>query len=301
MMAIRTASMLCVLLLALTARASEQATAEPPAVTSPAANAIVQQPRTFGYFLGDVVTQRVLLELDRKQFEPEALPRVERVGVWFERRPSRIVTSSEDGRRWLILQYQIMNAPRELQRIELPALTIAQNGSERTLVIPAVSISVSPLTSAIATDNLLQNLRPDRDPPQIPTYALWWRTLALAAACAIVLALWVAWIAWRNWSARTDQPFGRAWEQVRHLNNEAPEAWQALHRAFDQTAGSVIQASTLARLFSRAPHIAPLSERIERFYVQSSELFFGRGLPANALSVRELCRDLRQLERRHEG
>ena len=88
MMAIRTASMLCVLLLALTAQASEQAIAEPPAATSSAANAIVQQPRTFGYFLGDVVTQRVLLELDGKRFEPEALPRVERVGVWFERRPS---------------------------------------------------------------------------------------------------------------------------------------------------------------------------------------------------------------------
>lgn len=294
-------TVLSVLLLASTTRASEQAIQGPSAVVASEENAVVQQPRTYGYFLGDVVTQRVLLELNGKQFEPAALPRVERVGVWFERRPSRIVTSSEDGRRWLVLQYQIMNAPRELQQIELPGLALAENGSERSLQVPAAALSVSPLTRVIAPQDLLQSLRPDRYPPHIPTYAAWRRTIGLTIACAMVLALWGAWIAWRNWVARKDQPFARAWEGLRHLDDRAPEAWQAMHGAFDQTAGAVIQGSTLGRLFARAPHVQALSDRIELFYAQSNELFFGNGLPADALSVRELCRDLRRVERQHEG
>ena len=73
-----------------------------------------------------------------------------------------------------------------------------------------------------------------------------------------------------------------------------------LHRAIDRTAGRVMQRTTLTTLFERAPHLAPQRELIERFYAQSTELFFGRGLPADALSVRELCRELRRLEKRHE-
>jgi mxaA protein len=293
--------LLCALLLALNVWASEQ---HAPAVSTPTvapeANAVVHQPRAFGYFLGDVLTQRVLLELEGEAFELAELPRVERVGVWFERRPSRIVTSNDDGRRWLALQYQIINAPRELRRVELPALKISDDAGTRELVVPAMSISLSPLTPAVALEEALQSLQPDRDAPHMPTHELWRKTAMLVAACAMVLALWIGWIAWRNWLARKDQPFARALDDLRQLDERAPEAWQAMHRAFDRTAGRVVQGPTLAPLFVRAPHFAAQSEQIGRFYAQSSELFFGRGLPDDALSVHRLCRELRRLERQHE-
>jgi mxaA protein len=114
------------------------------------------------------------------------------------------------------------------------------------------------------------------------------------------LACWLAWFGWRNWSARKEQPFARAWEELRALDERTPQAWQALHRAFDRTAGRVTQPATLATLFQRAPHLQAQRNRIERFFAQSSEFFFGSGLPNDALSVRELCRDLRRLERQHE-
>ena len=53
---------------------------------APAPNAIVEQPRPFGYVVGDVLTQRILLQVEGHGFEPAALPRAERVGVWLERR-----------------------------------------------------------------------------------------------------------------------------------------------------------------------------------------------------------------------
>jgi mxaA protein len=80
-----------------------------------------------------------------------------------------------------------------------------------------------------------------------------------------------------------------------------PEAWQALHRAFDRTAERSLQPTSLPRLFERAPQYTPLRADIERFYAQSAALFFGDGKPADALPLRSLARRLRDIERRHEA
>jgi mxaA protein len=262
--------------------------------------ATVKQPRSFGYFVGDVFTQQVLLEVAGSDFEPAEWPKVERVGVWFERRPTRTAISDEDGRRWMILEYQIINAPRELTDVELPAVRIEDASGTRDLVVPALALSVSPLTKAPESQDVAQFLRPDREPPRVATHPIQSRLIGYASACALILACWLAWFGWRNWSARKEQPFARAWEELRVLDERTPQAWQALHRAFDRTAGRVTQPATLATLFQRAPHLQAQRSRIERFFAQSSEFFFGSGLPNDALSVRELCRDLRRLERLHE-
>ena len=54
---------------------------------------------------------------------PTALPSSGRVGIWLERRPSRMETGA-DRHRWLVLDYQVTNAPQTLTTIELPALTL---------------------------------------------------------------------------------------------------------------------------------------------------------------------------------
>jgi mxaA protein len=120
------------------------------------------------------------------------------------------------------------------------------------------------------------------------------------SALAATLALWLSWVLWRSWRASATQPFASALREMRTLDERAPEAWQALHRAFDRTAGRVVQMSTLAGLFERAPHLAPVREQIERFFLQSNARFFGPGLPTDALPVRELCVRLRRLEKAHE-
>lgn len=280
------------------ATASEQ-TAPDAVSLQHSVEATVQQPRPFGYFIGDVLTQRVLLEATGRELEP-TLPRAERVGVWFERRPARIETADENGERWLVLEYQIVNAPRGVMTIELPSLEIRDVVGEHAIFVPAQAIEVAPLTDPTSSVDLAQALRPDRASPLIPTRPIWRRAVAFGRACLVSLAAWLMWIGWRNWVARREQPFARAWVQLHALDEYAPEAWQAVHRAFDRTAGRVVQNGTLAALFQTAPHLAPLRARIEQFYAQSSELFFGAGLPDGALSVRELCRDLRRLERRHE-
>ena len=100
----------------------------------PAATAVVEQPRPFGYVVGDVVTQRVLLEIGGRRFAPAALPKAERVDVWLERRPARI-ESLPDGHRWLALDYQVINAPQSLTTVNLPAFELQGAPEDATLRI----------------------------------------------------------------------------------------------------------------------------------------------------------------------
>lgn len=261
-------------------------------VAMAATNATVEQPRPFGYVVGDLVTQRVLLPPD---FEPAALPPLQRVNIWFERRAPRVETTS-DRRRWLVVDYQLINAPQALTSIQLPAWELDGGGAK--LTIPAAPVSVAPLIANSSSETAVE-LRPDREVPIINTAPVRARLLLWSIALGITLAAWLAWLQWRNWRDSLDHPFARALHDLRRLDETAPEAWQALHRAFDQTAGRVLQTETLPALFERAPHLQPQRAEIERFFAQSSERFFGAGPQSNPLSVRALCHELRRIERRH--
>src|ERR1044072_6778318 len=129
----------------------------------PAATALVEQPRPFGYVVGDVMTQRVLLEIDGRELVPAGVPKAERVNLWLERRPARI-ESLPDGHRWLALDYQVINAPQSLTTVNLPAFQ-PQGAPDRAAPRNAAwPHSGDPLTSGGSIE-----LRPDRPAPAIAT------------------------------------------------------------------------------------------------------------------------------------
>lgn len=267
------------------------------ASTVVASPAVVEQPRPFGYVIGDLLTQRVLLTTPRGDFEPAAMPPGQRVNIWLERRAPRIEKAA-DGRRWLVVEYQLINAPQALTTVQVPAWTIEDRAGGERLEIPSTPVSVGPLISNASS---AESLRPDYKPATIDTTASRANVVLWSIALGVTLAAWLAWVLWRNWQDSHNRPFARALHQLRHLDEMAPEAWQAVHRAFDQTAGRVLQTETLPALFERAPHLQPRRAEIERFFAQSNERFFGAGTPSNLLSVRTLCHELRRIERRHES
>jgi mxaA protein len=245
----------------------------------PVTEAVVEQPRLTGYFVGDLLTQRVLLQRDGQPFTPAALPHTGRVSAWFERRGATVATDAAL-HHWLIVEYQILNAPPKLTDVTLPAwqLTAAPTagGSPAALRIPSVSINIAPLSPPGSPEQVgTRDLRPDRVSPAIPIAPIR-RALALSSsALALTLLAWIAWLIWRNRRAVATQPFARALREMRTLDDREPRAWQALHRAFDRTAGRVIQSTTLPGLFAKAPQLTPMRPQIEAFFQQSSLLFFG--------------------------
>ncbi|HWW79412.1 MAG TPA: hypothetical protein VNY82_07430 [Steroidobacteraceae bacterium] len=244
-----------------------------------ATEAVVEQPRLTGYFVGDLLTQRVLLQRDGQPFTPVALPANGRVSAWFERRGTTVATDAAL-HRWLVVEYQILNAPPKLTDVTLPAwqLTVATvaGASPVTLKIPSVLINIAPLSPPGSPEQVgTLDLRPDRISPAIPIAPIR-RALALSSsALALTLLAWIAWVVWRNRRAVATQPFARALREMRTLDDREPRAWQALHRAFDRTAGRVVQSTTLPALFAKAPHLTPARPQIEAFFQQSSLMFFG--------------------------
>jgi mxaA protein len=278
------------------AHATSTALAEPTAAPQVEGDeAVVEQPRPFGYVLGDTLAQRVYLA---PEFEPEVLPPLERAGLWFARRAATL-KQGDDGRRWLILDYQLVNAPQALMTVNLPAVTLKSKAG-KVLTVSTWPISVGPLTPQHAfAKGALQELRPDHPAPKVPTSTLQRQLQLWLTASAVTVAAWIAWWVIRSIRASANQPFARALREVRQAGDGSPEAWLALHRAFDRTAGRALQTSTLPALFKQAPHFAAERPAIEQFYEQSNLRFFG-GAPSRAVELRALAATLRRLEKQHE-
>lgn len=267
-----------------------------------AVEAVVEQPRAFGYVLGDTLVQRVLLQVSGRSFAPASLPPAERAGLWFSRR-SAFIERSRDGRLWLVMDYQLINAPQSLMTVNLPAVSLKSSGAAEPLTVSEWPVSIGPLTPHnVFAKGSLQQLRPDRSPPPLQTVALERGLEASIAACLLILLAWMAWWTWRQVHAAANQPFARALHQIRRRGENQQEAWVEMHRAFDRTAGQALQPASLGVLFVKAPHFAAERESIEEFFRQSSRRFFADPVHAPAdFPLRELCAALRRIEKRHES
>lgn len=280
-------------------------------------NATVVQPRAFGYVIGDVATQRVLLEQQGRAFTPASLPAPGPLGNWVERRASRVEVDTR-GREWLAIEYQIMNSPQRLMAVTLPAWKLAAKSSNTELLVPEWQISVGPLTPEQPFARAgLGALRPDRAASPIDVASIQRWVAVWTVAAAVLLFTWAGWWAWRNWQASSKRPFARALRELRGIDEQSPDAWYAMHRALDATAGRVVQRETVSALFERVPQLAPQRAAIEQFLDASMARFFGTSAQkadaasartdggvgraaASALSLRSLCAELRRIEKRHE-
>lgn len=288
---IRYAVALVFAMLLLGARADETAASLPTPI---------EQPRPYGYLVGDVLLQKVQLVVDGHPVELTDPPRKDRIGVWLSRRASSVETRA-DGTRWLVIDYQIVNASKDVDVISLPKLRLRTRTPKVFLDVPDWPITVGAITSnAVRNQGGLVPLQADEPAPMIATNVIRHRLHLSLYALAATLLGWLGWWRLREWQASRSLPFARARRELRSLDADATEAWRCLHRAFDATAGRVVQLGSLPLLFEHAPRYAPLRAEIERFYAQSGVLFFGSALPDDAISVHALCVKLRVIEKRQE-
>lgn len=269
------------------------------------AEAIVEQPsRTFGYFIGDVLEQRIRIESNGKQLELTDLPASERVGPWLQRTSSKLV-DDERGHRWLELKYQVINAPAELRVISLPPLNLAVVGGD-PVAIKSWPVSISPLTSAVLpTDAASALMRPDRQPVPADGHLAARRFGQSCLALGATLLLWLGWWLWRRNVDAKRLPFAQAWRNLRRLDpsrpNDDPEAWFALHRAFNDTAGRTISRATIDDLIRQQVWLNSFESRIVDFYLASAARFFEHRAQPQPFELIEFGRALYQAEKRHSG
>ncbi|SAL34859.1 hypothetical protein AWB70_02408 [Caballeronia cordobensis] len=267
------------------------------------ADTIVQQPRAFGYVLGDMLTQRVLLSLDGHDLHDVPPPSTGRTGLWLERRQTRIEKDAQ-GRAWMVIDYQIVNAAQSLTQAEVPAFDLTP-ATGATLHVPAWPISIGALTPRASFNaGDLQPLRPDRivlPEPRVDTRRRMFAMLALTAA---TLTGWMAWWSWRRREDARRLPFARAWESIRKRDaadiDADDGAWVSVHRALDETAGQVVHARSLNELLLRAPWLEALRTQLEAFYAGSQQRFFSRENSSAPFALRAFARALYRAEKKRQ-
>lgn len=272
-----------------------QASSETKAQAS-AGRVVEPTSRAFGLVIGDVVGQRLLLDPNENiQTWHERLPEG-RVGPWLERQPLRETRDATD-RRWLSIDYQIVNAPDALVDAALPSFAGA--GGEVVDAWPITITALTPLSVSGAGD--LLPMRPIPTAAPVDTVMPERRLRQTLLAIGVVLIAWLAWLILRTRGEQVRLPFAAALYEIRHLPSAAadddPRAWRALHQALDRTAGKCVTAGDLQDLYVQAPWLQPMDDRLTAFLHASNNRFFTLPAVANAFSVTLLGRELSRVER----
>jgi mxaA protein len=228
-----------------------------------AAAVTMAEPRAYGHGIGDLLERRATIELPAGDaIAPASLPRRGRVDVWLELREVELRTPRE-----LRLVYQIVNTPKTVATIELPALTLASSAKE-PIEIEAWPVTVSAMTPAFALARAgLDEMQPDIAPQREPLAPTLWR-LAGCARRHPQLAFW-----------RRNAPFADASRELRRLSRRgdagaARAAMARLHAAFDAAAGQAVFSERLEPLYAARPALNALRGDIEHFFVRSRSAFF---------------------------
>lgn len=275
--------------------------------STPTVTVSVQQPRAFGYVIGDKLEQRIsLLTPAGVTLDPKSLPRAGRAGLWLELATPRLTAEKlDDATRYrLTLDYQVINAPEQVRTIDLPALAFgfSARGGRLNAMVDEWPITIAPITPTYVLSRAgLTPTQPDAPPAAPATARYMWLTL-LWAACLLATAAGM--IVQRRgipWLRPEARPFARAAREIAKLSRLPPEratyprGLQRLHRAFDAAAGHAVFGERLGPLFTAHPELHRLRAEIEQFYAASQREFFGARTAD--MSLREVlalavrCRD----------
>lgn len=268
-----------------------------------------QEPRAFGYSVGDVVTRNISVDVPAGlTLDKESLTKHGRRGKAIELREVQWRRSSLDGgeRHLLRLDYQVFVSPRDVRTFELPPLTLRLVGqpADQEVRIDAWPLTVAPLVPvAVSPRHGLGDLRPDQPAPLIDTDAprgrLVFYAVVLVALLGYLAFVYVGLPGWTRWQ----RPFSKAWRELRGLDEkDSAERWhgalQSVHQALNRTAGHVLFESGIDRFVARDPRFVTLRDDLAAFFQRSNEAFFsGRTVRRDDRWLIDFCRRCRDAER----
>lgn len=257
----------------------------------------IQQPRAFGYQIGDQLKRIIHLDLNMPyKLTRSSLPEAGTLTQWLEiKQPEIIEKVSDDTTHYTItLTYQIVNINAAIKNIVLPSHKILYQNSQaekvesHTALVPAFRFGVATLTN---TAN--KNIQPDRKPAVDPQSL----TNLIVLGALLLFALTVlAYLKWGLPFASKHHPFANASHALKKLRkqtttpNQHSEALQIIHHAFNETAGRTVFVEKLDNFFTEHKKFTTIKPAIEAYFMHSREYFFaGNKIDNNqAYSLAEL-------------
>ncbi|HYA19041.1 MAG TPA: hypothetical protein VEG25_00105 [Burkholderiales bacterium] len=280
---------------------------QPASANSPILSFQVQDPRPFGYVIGDTIERTIELEaLKPFQLDTGKLPKTGRAGTWVALQTVKLATSSHlhSIRYRLALTYQLINSPEAVKHLTLPKVNLELMSGDKAIVqqVPEFTFSAGPLTPphTPAAEGMYL-MRPDQAPPLISQrmHRVWFFSFL---AILILALLYMAYLRFGlPWGG--PRPFAWAYRDVRRLAKQADGdeafrlALRRVHRAFDQTAGRPLFQGELGVFFVEHPRFARMRSTSERFFEISQNEFFGTGAGERPMQwLLTFCRDWRAAE-----
>lgn len=257
---------------------------------------VIQPERSHGYFIGDIIQQRVNLESSVGVVAAKNIESGLRINDYLYRLPTQEISIQRQ--TWLELRYQIINAPVQTESIALPAVLFVSNSGQELMLQPW-SLTVSPLTTTDGEEAV--SLLPDRQALEIiqkPNNQL---LLMSIVALAAVLVLWALWWLFRHFKDSHTLPFAQALREINKLpaaeRDTTADSWIALHHAFNKLGGKTVNHSNLDQFFQTVPWLGKHREAVTEFFAASSERFYQQAEP-RSVAVDKLCRALVRDEKR---
>ncbi|HMV55172.1 MAG TPA: hypothetical protein PLX20_11600 [Rhodocyclaceae bacterium] len=257
--------------------------------------------REAGYMLGDLLEQRIVIELaPGEHVNAESLPPSGRLNHWLEVR--RASLNEAQGRATVDLSLQIFAAVEQATPLRMPDVTLAVSGpgGAREHIASGGRVVLSPvLPPQLAESDRAPHKAPAPAPLQEKAY---WLAAALACLTSLAAATWLAWLHDRlPFLGRNPGPFTRLLRELRRrAHADETTLRHEIHAALNQCAGATLYPTTLQSLFERAPHLEAIRTEIEQFFHHSWNLFY-TGNPANAMPVQDLMALLRRARECERG
>ena len=268
----------------------------------------IEEPRAFGYFIGDVLKRDVVIRVaDGESLDGASLPRPGPVNYWLELSEANLTTGEVGDQKEyrLSLVYQTFYAPLDPRYLTIPGFTLKvkdAEGASQNVIVPELKFLTSPIRQLFAdqsqSSGSATELQPDEPAPRVPTGTL--RTVLLLSGVLCALSLTgLAWHnAWWPFRSRPSRPFTDA---ARYLNSNSASlqdpagyrlALLKLHRAFDLAAGRRVLADDVDAFLRDHPEFAEHGEDVRRLFASSRQAFFANDVEQAraAMPLRALAR-----------
>jgi len=245
----------------------------------------VQQPRAFGYKIGDKFERSIALRLRHPyQLEPLSLPLAGRLNDWLSLEVPTLAQHSRAGYTQydIRLTYQVVNIDPTVGDIPVPQHELRYGDGRESF---NTLVAATRIRLAVVSDWSRNDLRPAQTPVLLnhafARSAVFAGLLLTALSGMVILNSGLPWFKGRG-------PFVQISRQLkqfrrREWNDDSyTAALKSIHQAFNQTAGKIVFAETLDDFFDKHSTYNQLQQPIRDYYARSQQYFFSASEDASA-------------------